>query len=54
MFFTGWEAGKLLKIGAVILVAYSLAFYAGVKGNRVNIRRRRELQVLKEKLESGY
>jgi len=52
MIFLGWEAGKLLKVGAVVLVAYSFAFYAGIKGNRVNIRRRRELQTLKEKLEA--
>jgi len=53
MIFSGWEAGKLLKVAAVILVSYALAFYVGIKGNRVNVRRRRELQVLKEKLEAG-
>jgi hypothetical protein len=52
MIFLGWGAGKLLAISVVVLIAYPLAFYAGVKGNRVNIRRRRELQVLKEKLEA--
>jgi hypothetical protein len=52
MIFSGWEAGKLLKVAAVILVSYALAFYAGVKGNRTNVRRRRDLQVLKEKLEA--
>lgn len=52
MIFSGWEAGKLLKVAAVILVSYALAFYVGIKGDRVNVRRRRELQVLKEKLEA--
>jgi hypothetical protein len=52
MIFLGWEAGKLLAISEVVLIAYAFAFYAGIKGNRGNIRRRRELQVLKEKLES--
>lgn len=53
MIFSGWEAGKLLKAAAVILISYALAFYVGIKENRANVRRRRELQVLKEKLEAG-
>lgn len=52
MIFSGWEAGQLVKAAAVILVSYALAFYVGIKGNRANVRRRRELQVLKEKLEA--
>lgn len=53
MIFSGWEAGKLLKVGSLILVSYALAFYAGAKANRRNKRRKRELQILKEKLENG-
>jgi len=53
MIFSGWEAGKLLKVSVVILISYALAFYVGSKGNRVDKRRRRELQVLKEKLDAG-
>jgi hypothetical protein len=53
MIFSGWEGGKLFKVGLVILVSFALAFYVGSKGDRVNKRRKRELQVLKEKLETG-
>ena len=53
MIFSGWEAGKLFKVSVVILVSYSLAFYVTSKGLRANKRRKRELQVLKEKLEAG-
>jgi hypothetical protein len=53
MIFSGWEAGKLVKVCAVILVAYALAFYVGTKERRMNNRRKRELQVLKEKLETN-
>jgi hypothetical protein len=53
MIFSGWEAGKLIKVSAVILVSLVLAFFVGIKGDRVNKRRKRELQVLKEKLETG-
>ena len=53
MIFSGWEAGQLLKVAAVILVSYALSFYVGTKQNRANVRRRRELQVLKEKLEAA-
>jgi hypothetical protein len=53
MIFSGWEAGKLLKVSAVIVVSYVLAFYVGNKGIRANKRRKRELTVLKEKLETG-
>jgi hypothetical protein len=53
MIFSGWEAGVLLKAAAVILVSSVLSFYVGTKQNRANVRRRRELQVLKEKLEAG-
>jgi hypothetical protein len=53
MIFSGWEAGKFLRVSAVILISYTLAFYVGRKGNRVNKRRKRELEVLKEKLETG-
>jgi hypothetical protein len=53
MIGTGWEAGKLLKVSVVIVVAYALAFYVGAKGYRVNKRRRFDLQILKRKLETG-
>ena len=53
MILSGWEAGKLFKASAVILVAYTLAFFVERKGYRMNKRRKRELQVLKEKLETG-
>ena len=54
MLFSSWEAGQLIKVGILILVVYGFAIYAGIKGNRANVRRRRELQVLKEQLETGY
>jgi len=53
MIFSGWEAGKLLRVSVVILVSYSLAFYVTSKGYLANKRRKRALQVLKEKLETG-
>jgi len=52
MIFSGWESGKLLSVSAVILVSFTLAFYVTSKGYRINKRRKRELQVLKEKLET--
>lgn len=53
MILSGWEAGKLFKVSAVILVSNTFALYVVSKGLRVNKRRKRELQVLKEKLETG-
>jgi len=53
MIFSGWEAGKLLRVSAVILVSYTLAFYITSKGYRMNKRRKRELQVLKGKLDTS-
>jgi hypothetical protein len=53
MIFSGWEAGKLLKVSVVILVSYTVAFYVTSKGYRMNKRRKRALQVLKEKLENS-
>jgi hypothetical protein len=53
MILSGWEAGKFVKVGAVILVSYVLAFYVGSRELRVNGRRKQELQILKEKLENG-
>jgi hypothetical protein len=53
MIFSGWEAGDLFKVSAVILISYTVAFYVASSGYRANKRRRRELQVLKEKLETG-
>ena len=52
MIFSGWESGKLLKVGAIILVSYALAFYVTSKGYQANKRRKRKLQVLKQKLEA--
>ena len=51
--FSGWEARKLFEISAAILVVYTLTFYASSKGIRANERRKRALQVLKEKLENA-
>ena len=50
--FSAWEAGKLIEISAVILVVYSLTFYASARSIRANKRRIRALEVLKEKLEN--
>lgn len=53
MIFSGWEAGKLIRVGILILVSYTLAFYIGSKGLRAKKRRKQELQELKDKLETG-
>ena len=53
MIFSGWEAGKLFKVATLILISYALAYYAGSKGHRANKRRKTELLILKEKLETG-
>jgi hypothetical protein len=53
MIFSGWEAGKLFKVSVVMVFSFALAFYVSIKGDRVNKRRKRELQVLKEKLEGA-
>jgi len=52
MILSGWESGKLIKVGAIILVSYTLAFYVTSKGYQANKRRKRELEILKEKLEA--
>jgi len=53
MIFSGWESGKLFKVSMIILVSYTVAFYVTSKGYRANKRKKRALQVLKEKLETG-
>jgi hypothetical protein len=53
MIFSGWVSGKFLLVSVVILVSNTLAIYAVSKGLRMNKRRKRELQGLKEKLEAG-
>jgi len=53
MIFSGWESGKLVKVGIIMLVSSALGFYVSSKGLRSNKRRRRELQVLREKLDAG-
>jgi hypothetical protein len=53
MIFSGWVSGKFFLVSAVILVSNTLAFYAVSKGLRMNKRRKRALQALKEKLESS-
>ena len=53
MIFSGWEAGKLFKVSAMILISYTLAFYVTSKGYRTEKRRKLKLLVLKEKLETG-
>ena len=50
--FSGWGTGKLLLTSAVILVGYSLVFYASSKSLSGHRRRKRALQVLKAKLET--
>ena len=41
MILSGWEAGKLVKVSAIILVSYTLAFYVTSKGYLANKRRKR-------------
>jgi len=53
MIFSGLEAGKLIWVGLIILIANILAFYVTSSGLRANKRRKRELESLKEKLEAG-
>lgn len=53
LLFSGWESGKLLKVAIVIVVSYTLAFYVTSKGYQANKRRKRELEILKEKLEAA-
>lgn len=53
MICSGWEAGKFIRVSAVILVSYVLAFYVGRKGLRASKRRRRELESLKNDLVAG-
>ena len=53
MIFSGWEAGKLLQVGAIILISNTLAFYVCTKGYGTSKRRKQELEVLKGKLESS-
>ena len=53
MIFSGWEGGKLIRVGSIILIANVVAFYVTSTGLRANRNRKRELQVLKEKLETG-
>ena len=53
MIASGWESGKLFMVSVIILVSYALAFYVTSKGYQSNKRRKRELHVLKEKLETG-
>ncbi len=52
MILSGWEAGKLIRVGAIILFSNILAFYVTSKGYQANKKRKRALQVLKEKLET--
>ncbi len=51
--FSVWETGKLLLISAVILAVYSIVLYASSKSLSGHRRRKRALQVLKEKLENS-
>ena len=53
MIFSVWKTGKLFLVSAGILVVYSLVFYAASKSLSANKRRKRKLQVLKEKLENA-
>ena len=51
--FSGWVAGKLFMVSSLVLVIDTVAIYAAGKIYQVNKRRKRALQGLKEKLESG-
>ena len=53
MIFSGWESGKLIRVGLIIVIANILAFYVTSSGLRADKRRKRELQSLKEKLDAG-
>jgi hypothetical protein len=53
MILSGWEAGKLFKTSVVMLLSSVLAVYVNSKGYGANKRRKRVLQVLKEKLVAG-
>jgi len=55
MIFSCWKIGKLFLLSAVIsaiVLVNAGAFYASVKSYSANKRRKRKLQVLKEKLEN--
>jgi hypothetical protein len=52
-FLIAWGSGQLLKACIFVLLACPPSFYVGIKGNRKYVRRKRALQVLKEKLEAG-
>lgn len=53
MIFSGWEGGQLLKVSTLILASYTLSFYVVSKGIHADKKRKRSLQALKEKLETG-
>jgi hypothetical protein len=53
MIFSGWESRKLFQVSAVIMISHVIAFYVASNGYHANKRRKRELQVLKEKLETA-
>jgi hypothetical protein len=38
MILSVWEAGKLFKVGLVLVISYALAFFVGSKGVRKNKR----------------
>lgn len=52
-FLVAWGSGQLLKAVIFVLLVCPPSFYVGFKGNRKYRRRKRALQVLKEKLEAG-
>jgi len=47
-----WESGKSVWIGGAILILFALAFYGGLWENNIYKARKRELETLKEKLET--
>jgi hypothetical protein len=51
MILSGWESGKLISVGLVILFSYTLAFYVNSRGYKANKNRKHRLQVLRDRLE---
>jgi hypothetical protein len=47
-----WESGKSFWIAGAILILFILAFYGGLWENNIYKARKRELEILKEKLET--
>jgi hypothetical protein len=48
-----WEAGKPIWIAMVVLLFFALSYYAGGWEHHIYKRKKRELEVLKKKLDSA-